>query len=311
MQQRLAAMHYNDVINVKSRYEILFDVSVADKVSFNEKEGILKEILLNVEDNDDRLFMAVEQGSGEGRNNIQVILNPSKKFKARKWLVEIYPQIIFRTPTGNKTSVKEEEFNQNIKLNDDLKEFLSPVLQSKAATKVKKYGARVKSYAQALGIEKGERNTETSQTKDTNTQKSSHIDKKKSEEIKELKATIQTLTDQLNKLTKIVTELCEVVQDDEKKNQVLLTLKQMMNNEGNSFRSSNSSNNINNKIEIVDTENKKSENDIIEKRKKQRTPYGYNVKQDDLTGKIKFNYAEIGQLTILRKRRVNENNSNE
>ena len=41
-----------------------------------------------------------------------------------------------------------------------MKEFLSPVLQSKAATKVKKYGARVKSYAQALGIEKGERNTE-------------------------------------------------------------------------------------------------------------------------------------------------------
>lgn len=82
--------------------------------------------------------MAVEQGSGKGRNNAQVILNPSKKFKARKWLVEIHPQIIFSTPIGNKTSVKEEEFNQNIKLYNDLKEFLSPALQSKAATKVKK-----------------------------------------------------------------------------------------------------------------------------------------------------------------------------
>lgn len=53
MQQRIAAMHCNDVINVKSRYEILFNASVADKVLFNEKEGMLKEILLNAEDKED------------------------------------------------------------------------------------------------------------------------------------------------------------------------------------------------------------------------------------------------------------------
>ena len=123
----------------------------------------------------------------------------------------MYPQTIFSTPTGNKTSVKEEEFIQNIKLNDDLKEFLSPVLQSKAATKVKKHGTRVKSHAHALGFEKRERNTEPSPTIDANAQKIIHVVRKKSEEIKELKSTVQMLTNQLNKLTKIVTELCEVV----------------------------------------------------------------------------------------------------
>ena len=179
----------------------------------------------------------------------------------------MHPQIMFNTPTGNKTSVKEEEFIQNVKLNDDLKEFLSPVLQSKAATKVKKYGTRVKSCAHALGFEKRERNTEPSQTIDANTQKSIHIVRKKSEEIKELKSTVQTLTNQLNKLTKIVTELCEVVQDEEKKNQVSVTLKEIINKENNAFSSPNINNDTDNEMEIVDIECKKNENETIEKRK--------------------------------------------
>ena len=308
MQQRLAAMHYNDVINIKSRYEILFDASVVDKVLFNGKEGILKEILLNVEDNEDRLFMAVEQGSGKGRNNIQVILNPGKKYKARKWLVEMYPQITFSAPKGNKTSVKEEEFIHNVKLNDDLKEFLAPVLQSKAATKVKKYGTRVKSYAHALGFEKRERNTESSQTIDANTQKSIHVVRKKSEEIKELKSTVQMLTNQLNKLTKIVTDLCAVVQDEEKKNQASVTLKEIINKENNAFGSPNINKDTDDEMELVDIECKKNENETTEKKKKQRNPHGYNIKQDDLTGKIRFNYAEIGQLNKVKKRRVNNSN---
>ena len=53
-----------------------------------------------------------------------------------------------------------------------------------------------------------------------------------------------------------------------KKNQVLLTLKEMTNKEDNTFSSPNISNNTDNEMEIVDTENKKNENEIIEKRKK-------------------------------------------
>lgn len=112
-------------------------------------------------------------------------------------------------------------------------------------------------------------------------------------------------------LTKIATELCEVVQDDKKKNQILLTIKEITNKEDKTVSSPNLSNINCNEMEIVDTENKKNENEIIEKRKEQRTPCGCNIKQDDLTGKITFNYAEIGQLTMLRKRRVNDNNANE
>jgi len=43
----------------------------------------------------------------------------------------------------------------------------------------------------------------------------------------------------------------------------------------------------------------------------QSTPYGYNIKQDDLTGKIAFKYTEIGDLAFIRKRRVDKLTQNE
>ena len=52
------------------------------RVRHKEKEGMLKEIILKVEDQGERLFMAAEQGSGGGKNNVQLTLNPNKKFKS-------------------------------------------------------------------------------------------------------------------------------------------------------------------------------------------------------------------------------------
>ena len=123
-----------------------------------------------------------------------------------------------------------------------------------------------------------------------------------------MKSTVQTLTKQLNKLTKIVTELCEVVQDEEKKNQAAVTLKEIINKENNAFSSPNINKDADNEKETVEIECKKNENESIEKKKKQRNPHGHNIKQDDLTGKIRFNYAEIGQLNKVKKRRVNNSN---
>ena len=116
------------------------------------------------------------------------------------------------------------------------------------------------------------------------------------------------LTNQLNKLTKIVTDLCAVVQDEEKKNQASVTLKEIINKENNAFGSPNINKDTDDEMELVDIECKKNENETTEKKKKQRNPHGYNIKQDDLTGKIRFNYAEIGQLNKVKKRRVNNSN---
>jgi len=319
--QRIAAMHYNDVINVKSRYEVLFDANVDDIVMFKEEEKILKEILFEANDNEERLFLAAEQGAGAGKNNIQVILNPQMKFKARKWLVEIYPEIIFKNQTENKTSVRVEEFTQNNKYNEDLKAFLTPVLQNKAATQVKKYGLKVKSYAQALGIvnTNGINSISKSKLNGKSKEKSDHTVKKKSDELRQLEDTVKTLTDQINALTQIVKELCGVVQDPEKKKQVLSTLEKFTDKGAKESEDDNQNQNEittngydNNDTEVVEIEkNQKKEKEILGKRKMQSTPYGYNIKQDDLTGKIAFKYTEIGDLAVLRKRRVDKLTQNE
>ena len=54
---------------------------------------------------------------------------------------------------NNKTSVDLEQYEQEKKYNTNLKEFLAPRLISEEAKKVKKFGGRMKSYAQALGIQ--------------------------------------------------------------------------------------------------------------------------------------------------------------
>ena len=46
-EECVAAMHYNDVINVNLRYEILFGAKVDDIVRFNGKAIRLKKLLLD------------------------------------------------------------------------------------------------------------------------------------------------------------------------------------------------------------------------------------------------------------------------
>ena len=81
-----------------------------------------------------------------------MVLNPRVINKAKQWIVEEYRSVIFKYPNENKTSVNKEEFSRNTKHNEDLKNFLQLILQQKGAEKVKKYGKKMKSYAQALGM---------------------------------------------------------------------------------------------------------------------------------------------------------------
>ena len=92
----------------------------------------------------------MEQGSGLANNNVKVILNPRMKHNARKWLAESYPKIAFQCLSTKNTSVDSQEFQMNVKHNEDLKKFLTPMLQILEAAKVEKFRKRIKTCAQVL-----------------------------------------------------------------------------------------------------------------------------------------------------------------
>ena len=95
---------------MKSSFELLHNVHLEDEVTCEGKLTMLIELLMEQEINGDKLFIAMEQGTGLAKDNVKVILNPKIKHNARKWLVESYPTITFQHPTEKNTSVDSQEF---------------------------------------------------------------------------------------------------------------------------------------------------------------------------------------------------------
>ena len=288
-EERMAAIHYNDVINVKARYEILFGAKVDDIVQYNGKTTKLKRLLLDLNDKGEKLILAVEQGSGVAKNNIQVILNPQIKEKAKQWLVNEYSSVLFKYQSENKTTVNAEDVSKRSQYSEDLKAFLSPVLEHKDATKVKKYGQRVKSYAQALGI-KNKDNPKAS----NNHQKTKNNEKdkqKKAEEVVELKNTIKQLEDKIQKLLDMVTILTSTIEDERKRERIIESLQSIHENDSRSeinTKEDKDEERTSNEANEKEASSQNKDKEILGKRK-QHTPTptsGYNIEQQDLSGQI-------------------------
>ena len=106
--QRIAAMHANEITNVKARYELLYQANLGDQIMYDNQQYNLEDLILNQKEHRQKLFLAVEQTLGPNENCVQVIINPKLKNKARKWIVEVYPHVIFNKPNENKTSIDVE-----------------------------------------------------------------------------------------------------------------------------------------------------------------------------------------------------------
>ena len=59
---RLAAIYHNDKKNIKSRYEILYDVNLKDEVQNTVKDTQVKleKVLMEVKNHNNLLFLAIE-----------------------------------------------------------------------------------------------------------------------------------------------------------------------------------------------------------------------------------------------------------
>ena len=56
----------------------------------------LEKVLMEAKNNNNPLFLAVEQGARKYRNNVNIVVNPQTRFKSRNWLSEEYPRMIFK-----------------------------------------------------------------------------------------------------------------------------------------------------------------------------------------------------------------------
>ena len=60
LEERLESMHFNEMKNVKAYYETLFNISLKDRVMENLKYVDLQTYLMNIKENNEQLFLAVE-----------------------------------------------------------------------------------------------------------------------------------------------------------------------------------------------------------------------------------------------------------
>ena len=147
--ERLVAMYHNERKNIKSRYETLYNVNLKDEVWDGERNKYVKleKVLMEASNNNDQLFLAVEQGAGKYKKDVNVVINPKTRIKSRQWLVKEYPRLVLKDKIAMNTSVIVEDFNDNIKYKESLKEFLHPTFENAAIHQDKKIGKHLKTYA--------------------------------------------------------------------------------------------------------------------------------------------------------------------
>ena len=191
----------------------------------------MAEVILKASHGDEKLFLALEQGSGKFKEHTNVVLNPKLKNRARQWLLTEYPLLTLLDCAPAKTSVVAESSQNKEKYDEDLKEFLSSSLSKVDVSKTKKYSTKLKSYAQALGIEI--KHAEKSKEKGKNTkpvvQKNHHNEIQNS-----LQNQIKSLETQLQMMSDLIKNICTIIMtDSDKKSQILLSLKDIQNQQQN------------------------------------------------------------------------------
>ena len=219
-EERLAAMHHNDVRNNKAKFETLYDIKLKDEVWNTENScyETLESILMKLTNENHPLFLAAEQGAGKFQKNVNVVLNPRVKKYARSWLSQEYPLLTLKEMKEMKTSVVEQNTQYDAQYSDSLKEFLAPTFTNLSNGQQKKMGKKLKTYAQALGIPSTESNNskENDQSKNRETEERNNKSKSKNNQKEnELKEVINRMKDQIEKLVQIIKMMCNTIECNE------------------------------------------------------------------------------------------------
>jgi len=215
-------MYRNDRHNIRARYETLYDVNLKDEVWDVEKNEYVKleEVLVKVTSDKDPLFLAVEQGAGKLKKDVNVVINPHTRVKSRAWLNKEYPRLILKETRIMHTSVIIKKPSINNQYKERLQEFLCPTLQYAVENQNKKIGKNLKTYAQAVGVKVSQiekNDTIGEQMKNNNNNQSKNRNQSsKNRRIQGLEDTIQHLEKQVTQLKEVIEVLYSKIIEDEK-----------------------------------------------------------------------------------------------
>ena len=73
-------MHTNEMVNVKSRYKILYEVDLNQIVKYEKKNETLGKVLKQAHFKECSLFLAIEYGSGINKEDVYIVINPRVRF---------------------------------------------------------------------------------------------------------------------------------------------------------------------------------------------------------------------------------------
>ena len=73
---KICSIHINNINNMPVKYELRDNASILDEVRYQNKTGILRDILLEIKYNKSLLFVRVEQGSGRREQSILILMIP-------------------------------------------------------------------------------------------------------------------------------------------------------------------------------------------------------------------------------------------
>ena len=83
---RLGLLYINAIRNVPEKYEYIKEVNLMKYVVYKNKQVELRDALLDVKVGNEKLFIRIEQGSGNHYRSVFVLMRPTMRKEAREWL---------------------------------------------------------------------------------------------------------------------------------------------------------------------------------------------------------------------------------
>ena len=148
---KICSLYINEVNNVEVWYELLYEADIMEKVVYQEREGTLRDTILEIEYKRQLLFTGVEQASKKKLDSVFVLITPNLRKEAQYWIRENYGKslVFVDGKTDYKTSVLSLPSHITIYSNK-LNEFVKSSMASKYVLKVNNFGNKYKSFTAAL-----------------------------------------------------------------------------------------------------------------------------------------------------------------
>ena len=118
---RLGGLYINSLYNIPMKYEYIENIELLEKVTYQRKKTMLKEMILSIKYNEGRIFVAVEKEVGKHKNSAFLFIIPTMRMIVREWIKEnMYAIFKCDIIKERKSLVKIRDFNSSSKYQAEL-----------------------------------------------------------------------------------------------------------------------------------------------------------------------------------------------